>query len=95
MKAMETVVFTEKDMQKVPAPHMNLEGIVEEFAFIPKTNEPYMLVKCKPFGRHKSGCPHCGSVHINVHGKSEAPRLIHDIKIGDTQFDLLLETPRL
>ena len=94
MATSKVISFKKDDMVEQPAPHLNLEGIEEVTSYVPADGSPYRIVECKPAYRHRSGCPHCGSAHITVHGKAEEPRLIHDVNTGIIQVDLLLETPR-
>lgn len=94
MKRERDVAINFADLQPVtPVPFMNLPDLVEEACYEPKDGAPYMVLECKPATRAGQVCP-CGNSVVSIHGKLAERRLVHDVNIGVTQVDLLVDVPR-
>lgn len=91
----EKLIYSMDDMVKLDTtPCLNLPELKEECCLVPKTGEPYMLFVCSPTDKPTTGCPNCGSIDFTRDGVGDQPRLVHDVNVGITHVDILLQSAR-
>ena len=61
--------LVEADLVPVtPVPRVNLPNLVETACFKPVGCDDYLVIQCKPMGRHYQECPTCKKqTLLNIH----------------------------
>lgn len=101
-KEKEVIEICKENMEElIPTPVLNIPGIKEEKAYIPKGMGkkqigyvPYIVVECETVALKDAVCPSCGKHKCTPHGYMPNRRLLHDSNQGITSVDISLNVRR-
>lgn len=91
----DEVMYYPEQMEEVrPIPSLNLPDIEEIDCLRPTDGARYQVFFCKGIKKSNRVCPYCASINVYSHGKLPKDRLVHDVNVGLTKVDILLEVDR-